>query len=119
LGNTIDFTNPVDFEIQAEDGTTANWQVKVTQLAFSGLDVVRLYPMPAFNTLNVAFKIPLEAESSVTFSSIQGVKLFSKTVSTDGYSPFDIDVSEYPEGAYLLTVINGGHTYTKKVIIKH
>lgn len=117
LSNTIDFSNPVTFEIQAEDGTIADWEIKVSHMQFTGLDVIRLYPMPAINNLNVSFKIPLQTQSLVTLSSIYGVKLFSKTIEVNGSSPFDINVSGYPAGTYLLTVTNAGHVYTQKVII--
>ena len=118
LNNITDFTAPVTFVVEAEDGSVANWQVNVSKLRFDGLNTIRLYPVPAVTTLNIAFKIPLQTESFVVLSSISGQQLFARTFSAGGSLPLDIDVSDYPEGVYILSITNSGHVYRQKVIIK-
>ena len=118
LVNTIDFTKQVVFVVKAEDGTLANWDVNVTQLPFNGFEAIKLYPMPAITTLSVLFKMPLQTESSIALLSVYGRTLFSKNFSGDGSLPLAIDVSNYPDGIYILSITNSGHVYTQKVIIK-
>jgi hypothetical protein len=119
LSNTIDFSNPVTFEVQAENGDIANWTVNVTALPFSGLSFINVYPMPAVNDLNVALNVQPNSVTAVNFSSIYGQTLLAKKIATNNSTSFIINVSEFPPGIYLLNVTVAGQVYTKKIIVKH
>jgi len=117
LNNTLDFSSPVTFDIKAEDGTIADWKVEIIDHPFSGLDI-HAYPMPAFDVLNISMDELPKSTTTINFSSIFGTVLQNSTISPDG-SPVYINVGNYPAGMYLLKVINSGHVYTKKIIVKH
>jgi Secretion system C-terminal sorting domain len=119
LSNNIDFSSPVIFEIQAENGDIANWQIKVNTLPFSGLDFIKAYPMPADNILNVSLDIAPQSPLVISVSSIYGEKLLAKTVDSGSSPAFSINVGNYLPGTYLLNVTVAGHIYSQKIIIRH
>jgi hypothetical protein len=119
LSNSIDFSNPVTFEIQAENGDIADWQIKVSALPFSALDVVKAFPNPASDVLNVSLDSLPQSAVSVSLSSVFGEKLLTQNFAPSSAYGFSINVNSYLPGTYLLNVTVDGHVYAKKVIIKH
>ncbi|MCR9248773.1 MAG: BspA family leucine-rich repeat surface protein [bacterium] len=112
-GTTIDFTNDVIITVTAEDGiTNQNWTIRVEE-GQNPLNVeeeiqLNIYPNPVINMLEIS----TEVEVSITLTDING-KLQLKPITT---RLFQIDMSGYPEGMYLLTIEFDGRVITKKII---
>lgn len=72
-----------------------------------------VFPNPVMSEMNVSFESALDR--SVTLFSLIGEKIEAKT--TSGLST-SFDVSDLPQGVYIIEVSTSNSTYTERVIVK-
>ena len=88
----------------SHDGSqTANCEVTVnslTSIEISDVPLARVYPNPTDGTLNLEFEA--DGVHIVTITDMTGKTLLRKAIA--GQNTMQIDVSDYPSGAYLLTI---------------
>ena len=92
----------------------SSWGVGLKKHAIKSFDWT-VYPNPANNQVEI--DLPKDFRlSQVQLYSIQGSLLWQTT----NQNELKIDVSNYPEGIYLLRVVNQkGESAHKKIIISH
>ncbi|MFD2823584.1 T9SS type A sorting domain-containing protein [Lacinutrix iliipiscaria] len=77
-------------------------------------DALKVYPNPTSDIINIKLSGPNNLISEVQLNDILGRTLMNKLV--DNESSLTLDVSSYPSGVYLLSVIVDGKKQTKKII---
>lgn len=79
---------------------------------------ISVYPNPAGNTIEIALDDQLPKEAlDVKIYDLFGRLVYTKSVIAD--SGNKIDVREIPSGMYLLTLVSGDSSYSKRVVIEH
>ncbi len=113
-GMAIDFTDPVIYTVVAEDdSTTQAWTITViiTEEVL-GIENIpldwKVYPNPTNQQLTVKTTIPVFAQ----LTDLNGRILLREQLGT--YLFFDM--TKFKEGLYLLTINNGQHIITKKIL---
>ncbi len=82
-----------------------------------GFEIVRVYPNPAKNEVNINFTISEERTVDISVYNIEGRVLESlKIESEKGINEVEINVSDYPIGVYFVRVFDGSTTQTQKII---
>jgi len=74
---------------------------------------IKVYPNPVSNELNVVLENPEKAE--VVLTDITGKLIFNK--SFENKNKITIHTSEFPKGAYILSIKTQNQNFTKKIII--
>ena len=116
------------YEVTVSNGLSQDTdKVKVTVLQCSGTaldlndDLVNnvefsIYPNPTNGTLNVKF-LQLNNLSNLLIYDMLGKALINKIIDPDKDSEFKLDLSSYPKGIYILTIIQNGEPFSKKVVL--
>ena len=114
-----DFTNPVIYDVTAQDGVTVqSWTVTVTVLSGIADNTLasnaNVYPNPSNGQFNVKLSTPVSGTIQVDVFSVTGAKLLSQTA--DGSEGiFNVDLSGYQAGVYYLRMTMNGRTVTLKL----
>jgi hypothetical protein len=82
---------------------------------------MKVFPNPADKTLTIEVNPNNTAVLSVGLFNINGQLMgrLSEGYCTGGLHQFKYDISNYPQGIYLLKVNDGKSVYTEKIIIQH
>lgn len=122
----IDRSNPVNDPNTDNNSTYTDitwWNVDRNGVSVEKLDYnnnIALYPNPANTELNLQLKYAKLADVSVELIDITGKVILSENVSTSiSDAGYTIDVSNVPNGMYIVRVINGDQINTSKVSIAH
>ena len=103
------------------NGTNATSNTLLIEQQFmNDLELVKAFPNPAENNLNVVLSSKSESVYQLTLSTLNGQKVFDSNQSVEkGLSYTSIDVREFQNGFYLLTVTQEGKVLsTHKIIIE-
>lgn len=94
--------------------------IAVEQQFMNDLELVKAFPNPATNDLNVILSSKMETSYQLTLSSLNGTKVFDSNKSVQkGLTYTSIDVSQFQNGFYFLTIsLNGKNISTHKIIIE-
>ena len=115
-----DFTNPVIYNVTAQDGVTAQgWTVTVTVLSGIADNTLatnaNVYPNPSNGQFNVKFSTPVSGTIQMDVFSVTGAKVLSQTA--DGSEGiYNVDLSGYQAGVYYLRMTMNGRTVTLKLL---
>lgn len=77
-----------------------------------------LYPNPVSDFLNIQFFSPTSDNVSLTITDVLGKQMISQPISPSS-NDFQLDVSEWNNGFYSVTMKNGNLTGTKNVLVHH
>ncbi|MNV01195.1 hypothetical protein D3C71_913910 [compost metagenome] len=99
--------------------STSNTLV-IEQQFINDLEIVKAYPNPATNDLNIILTSKTEGSYQLILSNLNGQSVFdSKQTIQKGLTSTAIDVSNFQNGFYLLTISqNGKNISTRKIIIE-
>ncbi|HUX53172.1 MAG TPA: T9SS type A sorting domain-containing protein [Williamwhitmania sp.] len=115
-----DFTNPMIYDVTAEDGVTAqSWTVVVYRLTYIDDNTMvtnaNVFPNPSNGQFNVKFNTPVSGTIQMDVFSVTGAKLLSQTA--DGSKGiYNVDLSGYQAGVYYLRMTMNGRTITLKLL---
>ncbi|HUX53173.1 MAG TPA: T9SS type A sorting domain-containing protein [Williamwhitmania sp.] len=115
-----DFTNPVIYDVTADDGVTIQgWTVTVTVLSGIADNTLatnaNVFPNPSNGQFNVKFSTPVSGTIQMDVFSVTGAKLLSQTA--DGSKGiYNVDLSGYQAGVYYLRMTMNGRTITLKLL---
>lgn len=117
--NSIDFTNPVNIKVVAENGLAyKNWLINVINSEDSGIvgideisdSHVAVYPNPAHSVLYIE---GLAQNSTISIFDLGGKLLVDNLTVSDF-----LDISSLHEGIYIIRINNNGRTESIKFIKK-
>jgi hypothetical protein len=77
-----------------------------------------IFPNPAHNTLNVEFSIKEDDQINLEILNILGSKMMEQTVASTSRNTMvrqSFDISNLPEGIYLLSISSGNSMVTRKI----
>lgn len=103
------------------NGTSASSNTLAIEQEFmNDLELVKAFPNPADDNLNVVLSSKKESTYQLTLSTLNGQKVFdNKQTLQKGLTYNSIDISEFQNGFYFLTVSQEGKTIsTHKIIIE-
>ena len=101
------------------DGTTE--LVGVVEITREGVsfNVNELYPVPAYDFVNVEYEIATSSDITIEVLDMLGrVKFANNIVAVQGANNLTIDVNDYPQGVYFLTIKVGDSVTTKKFVVE-
>lgn len=79
---------------------------------------LRIYPVPAINSVNLELKNAFKGKLYVRVVSLQGKAMFSKEFTkSNAYFNEQIDLSALPEGEFILSLELGGNRISKKIVL--
>lgn len=79
---------------------------------------LQVFPLPASNSLTVAFEIPNTENIQLALFNIIGQKIYEKNKSSQkGIVIENLDVSRLSSGTYILKIRVGESVYTKKIMV--
>ncbi len=96
---------------------------------FSGLnsngvlnnDALKIFPNPTSGDLHIQIKDHiLQSEASIVFYDLLGKEAMkiNRSIDDQNFQEWQVDVSDFSEGAYILRIFDGeGNSYEKKVIV--
>ena len=80
---------------------------------------MKVWPNPANHFIQIDMGHFKTEKVTVTLQSLTGQTLVEKTYHPDRYSdPFVLEPGSIPNGIYFLFILQGGFTYTEKIIIE-
>ncbi len=104
-----------------ENGTnvTSN-TLAIEQQFMNDLELIKTFPNPAENNLNIVLSSKTESTYQLTLSTLNGQKVFDSNQTVQkGLAYTSIDIREFQNGFYLLTLAKDGKTLsTHKIIIE-
>lgn len=104
-----------------DNGTNATSNtLTIEQQFMNDLELIKAFPNPAENNLNVVLSSKTESTYQLTLSTLNGQKVFSNSQTVQkGLTYASIDIREFQNGFYLLTLAKDGKTLsTHKIIIE-
>ncbi|MDU8887127.1 T9SS type A sorting domain-containing protein, partial [Yeosuana sp. MJ-SS3] len=116
------------YEVTVSNGISQDTdKVKVTviQCQSSSLDLndnlsnnveFSVFPNPTSGTLNVKL-LELSNLSNLMLYDMLGKALVNKPIDPGADLEFKLDLSSYPKGIYILTIIQNGEPFSKKVVL--
>ncbi|HSY75858.1 MAG TPA: alkaline phosphatase D family protein, partial [Bacteroidia bacterium] len=84
----------------------------------NNLVVLSCYPNPATNYVTLQFCLNEQVKVLITMTDISGKVVYTSswTKTIKGVNNGDINITNLPEGVYLVNITAGGNTYSKKII---
>lgn len=121
-GPDADIEKEISVVVTDADGTTATaWADGDDAEARAG-DVssgaLQLYPNPNDGQFTVEFDPPDEGETVITVVDGAGREVFSERTSDTGHQVRSFDLSGEGKGNYIATLVQGGTTISKRLVIK-
>jgi Subtilase family/Secretion system C-terminal sorting domain/GEVED domain len=107
--------------------TTGNYSVVVTD--FSGCkqsskvynaankNELTIYPNPATSVVNIAFKTNDVAQTNIKIVDIMGNIYIQKNYTSSNTINQKINITSLPNGLYIIYILHGDKTYSKKLIV--
>ena len=115
-----DFSEPILYVIQAENGDTSHYIVKVnlktSESEYLNQSEIEMFPNPATDQIIVAINYELNEESFVRIFDINGQQVIHHNFQNQKL--IEIDVSALPEGIYLVKIQTKEGMEVKKVLIQ-
>ena len=108
-------STPINLEVNSEvfSNTSANGALKN--------DALKVFPNPTSGSLHIQMKDHiLQSEASIVFYDLLGKEAMkiSRPIDDQQFQEWQLDVSAFSEGAYILRIADGeGNSYEKKVIV--
>jgi len=98
------------------DGTTV--RVGIVSISRSeSLGYLNVQPVPAADFIDISFNSLEESEVSILISDLSGRILNEQIISAvHGANSITIDLVNYSSGVYMLSLVNGNETLTKKLV---
>jgi hypothetical protein len=106
--------------VRDNGSVTSSNAIAVEQEFMHDLELVKAFPNPATNDLNVILSSKMETSYQLTLSNLNGTKVYDSNQSVQkGLTYTSIDVSQFQNGFYFLTIsLNGKNISTHKIIIE-
>ena len=111
---------------QQEKSTAFNFQAATASVSNATItslrnDALSVFPNPTSGELNIKLQDhDLKSNAQIVFYDLLGkkIKQISQTIKDEKYLEWQVDVSEFAEGAYMLRVLDGeGNSYEAKVVV--
>ena len=119
-----DFTNPLMYIVEAEDGTVQNWTINITSgikeyYLPSATKLEQNYPNPFNPVTQIKFALPSASEVKLNVLNINGqlVSELVNEIKEAGIYTINFDASNYNSGIYFYTIEANGMSITKKMIL--
>ncbi len=78
----------------------------------------KIFPVPASNTLNLNWNLTMVSNVQIIISDDNRNVVFSTTISSKvGKNQFQVDVSKFEAGIYLVRIVSESATYNQKITI--
>lgn len=88
------------------DGTT-NILKTVTVYHFEGLELVKVYPVPAYSNVSIGVRYSETDDFELSVVDLSGKTLIQKQVTMHlGFNTIDLDLAELPAGSFVLKLSN-------------
>jgi len=97
------------------DSNTADITSLLGQNEISYNDYINVYPNPTNGTLHIECNIP-EGDYTMTMTDVLGQTMYSTSTHISGHYTNSIEMSNYAEGLYILS-IKGSNSITQKKIL--
>jgi CotH protein. len=108
-GYYLQLTDPALDNNEAESWIASN-DIDIIQDTLPVNEFVRIYPNPVDDFLNITADQPI---GRFEVFDMQGRLLVSENISSETY---ELNVSHFPKGAYIVRIISAGKSYTKGLI---
>jgi hypothetical protein len=125
----------VEFEIGANGFDATNFKLEA-YITENGIEVERVpplgmfddyfnelqvYPIPAVNKLNIKYDIKSDQKVDIVLTDLSGKVVLKEAVEAKSVSAFQINISAFRNGVYLLRFTNETHEeiVSYKVLISH
>jgi hypothetical protein len=108
-GYYLKLTDPALDNSLAESWTASN-EADITNIILPEKEFVMIYPNPVDDILKITAG---QAIGRVEVFDIQGRLLVSENISSEAY---ELNISNYPKGAYIVRIVSLGKRYTKGII---
>lgn len=121
-GAVRNFTNPVNYTVTAQDGSTKVWTVTVTKKSGIGIEDIALtnnvnvYPNPADKELVVNLEGFVGTVSNISLVSIEGKIVINQAPIANAQAV--LNVSSLEAGVYMLKINSDKGDITKKIIVQ-
>ncbi|MDA3823887.1 MAG: T9SS type A sorting domain-containing protein [Bacteroidales bacterium] len=79
---------------------------------------VQVYPNPVKDYLNIKLKDPVDKNIGLEIYDISGKRVFVSELYADGGSSFQLNITAFSSGFYVLRLVLGETTYTGKILIE-
>ncbi len=91
--------------------------VSIREDALNG-NTVRVYPLPADNSVSIEFSNPVLSTISLSITDLLGKTVFSESIKIEG-NLIKTDLSSIPDGLYILSLRNEEMIINKKIQVFH
>ncbi len=82
-------------------------------------DSVVLFPNPSYGVSQVIFKSTAKEEVTMTIADMSGKEIIRKSFGNfDGYLSETLDLTEYTQGMYFMTIYQNDKVYTEKIVLQ-
>lgn len=80
-------------------------------------DLITVYPNPAHGLINIQFEKLNNQETSISLHNLIGQTVMSKQINAVSNDVIQIDCTGIEAGWYFISIVTGGQTITKKIVI--
>ena len=94
--------------------TTNGGSLGVNEITGALENRLLIYPNPAGESVVVSFPVSGNTKAELQVSDMHGREIFSCRFASPSYR---LDIANYPPGTYLVRVITGRQTFTKKLVV--
>ncbi len=102
------------------DGATETTKIVSAALAEKGnIKWMQLLPNPAEQASSVVINTSLENDATISITDVKGMIAYQKTTRLyNGINNFDLDLSGYASGIYIVTVNTAAETFSRQLVVK-
>jgi hypothetical protein len=80
---------------------------------------MQLLPNPAEQASSVVVNTSLENDATISIIDIRGTLAYQKTTRLyNGINNFDLDLSGYAKGTYIVTINTASETFSRQLVVK-
>jgi hypothetical protein len=109
-GYYLKLTDPALDNSLAQSWTASNEDDIIMQDTLPGVEFITIYPNPVDDFLKISAGQPI---GQLTVYDMLGRLLVSENISSETY---ELNVSHFPKGAYVVRIVSAGKRYTKGII---